>query len=366
MSRDLHRAPFDEGTRAKLSIFKDYLKEWLPVFLAKRDVFWNTINVFDFFAGPGSDINGNKGTPLIIMEQLQPYYDNIINKNLFVNLYFNEFDESKQKELKLKIRNAKSDALPVNIEIESLDFKDAFEKQYAKMKSKNCVNILFLDQYGVRQINEDIFKRIIELKRTDFLFFVSSSTIKRFSDHPNISQHIKLNAEEIERTPFHKIHRLVLEYYKSLIPKDKEYYLGSFSLKKGSGVYGLIFGSGHVLGIEKFLLTSWGIDPERGEANFDIDDDRIIPGQVELFSGEVRKPKKVDNFETELTKKILNNELLNDKDIYLFTISNGFTPKHARKVISKLISDKKIDRCSLVLSSSICKTGVELTKIKLL
>lgn len=81
MARDIHKAPFDEGTKAKLSIFQDYLKEWLPVFLAKKEIYWNTINVFDFFAGPGSDSKGNKGTPLIILEELTPYIDNIIEKN---------------------------------------------------------------------------------------------------------------------------------------------------------------------------------------------------------------------------------------------------------------------------------------------
>ena len=74
MSRDIHKEAFDEGTQAKLAIFEDYLKEWLPVFLSKRDIFWNTINIFDFFAGPGSDPNGIKGTPLIITSELKHYY----------------------------------------------------------------------------------------------------------------------------------------------------------------------------------------------------------------------------------------------------------------------------------------------------
>jgi three-Cys-motif partner protein len=103
MARDIHKTPFDEGTKAKLSIFQDYLKEWLPVFLSKKEIYWNTINVFDFFAGPGSDSIGNKGTPLIIIEELSPYIDNIIQKRLKVNLYFNEFSRTKQEELKLRL-----------------------------------------------------------------------------------------------------------------------------------------------------------------------------------------------------------------------------------------------------------------------
>lgn len=366
MGRDIHKVPFDEGTKAKLSIFQDYLKEWLPVFLAKKEIYWNTINVFDFFAGPGSDSKGNKGTPLIILDELTPYLDTIAEKKLNVNLYFNEYNKSKQEELKSKLQLGVENLMSYKIEIESLDFKDSFEKQSPRMESKDCANLLFLDQNGIKHISEEVFKKIINLRRTDFLFFISSSTIKRFSEHPNIAQHIKLSAEEVEKTPYYKIHRLILDYYKSLIPKNKEYYLASFSLKKNSGVYGLIFGSGHVLGIEKFLTTCWNIDPNRGEANFDIDDDNIIPGQVELFTGEVRKPKKVDLFEHELQEKILTKKLKNDKDIYLFTLANGFTPKHSRKVISKLIGEKKIAKCILTLSNKICKANIQTTNINVI
>jgi three-Cys-motif partner protein len=363
MSRDIHRAPFDEGTKAKLSIFQDYLREWLPVFLKRKDIIWTTINIFDFFAGPGSDSRDVKGTPLIIIDELEPYKETIETKKLNVNLYFNEYDKSKNDKLKSKIDSLNGQLSQYKIDIESLDFKEAFEKQVPKMENKNCVNLLFLDQNGVKHISEDVFKKIISFKQTDFLFFTSSSTIKRFADHPNIAQHIKLNPDEVEKTPYYKIHRLILDYYKSLIPKNKEYYLAPFSVRKNSGVYGLIFGSGHVLGIQKFLKTCWSIDTERGEANFDIDDDRITPGQIGLFTGEVAKPKKVDLFERELQEKVLKKELKNDKDVYLFTITNGFTEVHSRKVINKLIQDKKILKCSLTLNSTVCKATSQVTNI---
>ncbi len=364
MGRDIHKGPFDEATKAKLAIFKDYLKEWLPVFLAKKEVYWNTINIFDFFAGPGSDTNGTKGTPLLIVEELSPYLENIVKKKLKVNLYFNEFKKEKYESLKTKLGT--DGGLPCTIKIDNLDFKQAFDNEFPKMGNKDCANLLFLDQSGIKHINEDVFSQIINLKRTDFLFFISSSTIKRFVEHPSIAQYIKLDIEEIEKTPYHQIHRRVLDFYKSLIPKNKEYYLASFSLKKPSGVYGLIFGSNHVLGIEKFLTTCWSIDPERGEANFDIDDDSIIPGQVELFTGTIKRPKKVDQFEKELKRKIMERQLRTDKEIYIFTLTNSFIPSHARKVIMELIREKKIHKSELDLTSKVCKANSLVSQIKFL
>lgn len=364
MSRDLHQKPFDSGTKVKLSIFHDYLKEWLPVFLAKKEIYWNDINIYDFFCGPGLDNKGIKGTPILILEELEVYKRHIPNKNLKVNLYFNDYSSEKTDKLKSNIEQYKDRSY--NIRITSKDFKEAFSSEYPRMRGNNKVNLLFLDQTGIKQINEKVFKSIIELKRTDFLFFISSSTIKRFTEQPSISRYIKLNPKEVEKTPYHQIHRLVTEYYRSLIPSHKEYYIAPFSLKKKAGLYGLIFGSSNPLGIEKFLTTCWRIDPVRGEANFDIDNDKIQPGQIDMFTGSVQKPKKIEAFEKELSEEIIKGKLRTDKDVYLYTLNNGFIPKHSKKVIRKLIKDRKIKPITLNLKYGVCKRNATLNKIELI
>ena len=358
MTKDLHAKAFDEATKAKLAIFRDYLREWLPVFVTQGIA----INIFDFFAGPGADIEGTNGTPLIILEELAAHTQSIKDKKLKVSLYFNEYEKEKCEELKAKLNDATSDAYTIHPP-DNLDFKEAFDKEFPKMQNSSCANLLFLDQNGVKHITEETFKKVINLKRTDFLFFISSSTIKRFAEHPSIVKHIKLSTEEIERTDYHNIHRLVLAYYKNLIPLNTPYYLAPFSLKKNTNIYGLIFGSGHVYGIEKFLGTCWKIDPERGEANFDIDDDKIDPIQ---FNWLKPRPQKVERFEKELQAEILSKQLITDKDIYLSALSNGFLPKHARVVIRELIKENKIEKCTLNLSHKICRLNATLTKIKVL
>ena len=113
-------------------------------------------------------------------------------------------------------------------------------------------------------------------------------------------------------------------------------------------------------------ITCWKNDPERGEANFDIDDDNIIPDQLDLFSGEVRRPKKVDLFERGLGEKILSKELQNDQDVYLFTLENGFIPSHAREVIKLLIKEKKIATCNLNLTHKICSPNSVKSQISII
>ena len=66
--RNLHRKPFDQATREKLELYREYLREWLPVFINGSSV--DILQIFDFFAGPGFDVDGNPGSPAITCEEI--------------------------------------------------------------------------------------------------------------------------------------------------------------------------------------------------------------------------------------------------------------------------------------------------------
>ncbi len=366
-SKDIHEEPFDEGTKAKLFIFGDYVKSWLPVFLSRKIPVWKKINIFDFFAGPGADISGVNGTPLIIINELSSYVDQIKSKTLTVNLYFNEIDHNKYTLLTQRIETyINTQNPPFKITISKLDFKDAFELHENAMNEKDSANLILLDQNGIKHITPEIFRKIVTIRTTDFLFFISSSTIRRFSELPTIQQYINVEKGEVAATEYFKTHKLVLDYYRGLLPGDRPYYLAPFSIKKGANIYGLVFGSGHILGIEKFLDVCWKADPVRGEANFDIDRDNITPGQLELFTGTVRQPKKVEIFESELRNGILEKRLVTDKDVYLFSITNSFLPKHARKVLNSLVEEGKLKKNNLKISNQVMKEETTETMLELI
>jgi three-Cys-motif partner protein len=353
MAKDLHKKPFDEGTKVKLALYANYMKEWLPVFLT-TPARYESINIFDFFAGPGMDNSGFKGSPLILIDLLSPYWDNIISNTQKVTLYFNDKSRSKIRELEKNVSALNLSEKPYDIEYSNKEFDDAFNKYLQLMNESNTANFLFLDQSGIKHITDQVFKTIVDLPVTDFLFFTSSSTLHRFMDHPEIKKYISL--EEVSPLSYYHVHRMVLEYYRSLIPVRKEYYLTPFSIKKGANVYGLIFGTGHLLGIDKFNRQCWKIDPNTGDSNFDIDQDNIDPSQPSLFPDRDR-PKKVQTFEMDLAAKILKRKLVTNKDIFRYTLMNGFTSEHARKVLRDLIRAAKLPKQRLPISYNSCKGG---------
>ena len=97
MSKDHHGEPYDEGTLCKLNLYREYLHSSIPVFLSEGGPNVDLVNVFDFFAGPGQDMNGSPGSPLIAVEELSVYANLIAQGNRKVTLFLNEKNKRKWK-----------------------------------------------------------------------------------------------------------------------------------------------------------------------------------------------------------------------------------------------------------------------------
>lgn len=65
----------------------------------------------------------------------------------------------------------------------------------------------------------------------------------------------------------------VADYFESLVPNGVEYYINHFTIQKGKGYYGLIFGTNHSFGMEKFQNVCWDEDGKAGESNCNTQDD---------------------------------------------------------------------------------------------
>jgi hypothetical protein len=133
----------------------------------------------------------------------------------------------------------------------------------------------------------------------------------------------------------------MVEYYKAQIPKNNKTKLYPFTLKKGANIYGLIFGSKHQLGVEKFLDLAWDENSTNGEANFDIDNDRHKK-QSTLFS-EYRVLTKKELFEEKLEEYIKEKKVLSNKDIYNFTLLEGHPKKHASECVMRLKNEGLVE-----------------------
>ncbi len=339
MGRNFHRKPFGEATRTKLGLFRDYTREWLPVWLSQARP-GTTITIADFYAGPGQDSDGFPGSPLIALGELRRFDDLIRSSGAKVKLLLNEKAKTKAADLRATIESQSIASSLCTFGIRSLDFEDAFAEAYPELQAGP--NLLILAQQGMKGISDRVFQKILKLPRTDFLFFVASSHLRRFEMHPNIQRHLEIPRGAITNSEFNDTHRAVTRYYRDMATsKGEQYFLGTFSIKKGSNIYGVIFGSHHPLGFDKFLRVCWKVDPERGEANFDIDADRLVLDEPRLWA-EMDQPRKLTMFRRSVQGKILNGEIKSDRDVYLESLQEGVLPAEGRAVLLDLVKSGRV------------------------
>ena len=174
---------------------------------------------------------------------------------------------------------------------------------------------------------------LVNSRNTDFLYFISSSYVKRFGETEEFSKAISCDVERAEREPAAWIHRNILDQLRNRIPEGNKTKLYPFSIKKNTNVYGIVFGASHPRAVDKFLSTAWKENSINGEANFDIDDDQNKT-QLDLFGN---KPlTKIEKFQKELREKIISKQLKTNKEVYDYTLECGHIPAHAATEIKKM------------------------------
>jgi three-Cys-motif partner protein len=346
---------FDQSTQTKLHIFNEYFKESFPVFLFTP--FWKEILIYDFFAGKGYDEMGEKSTSLNILEQVKPYCAKLIEKNKKLYILLN--DKDCKPELERNVNEYLTECkrtcntkciIEEGLKITNKDFATYFGEIYDKIeKRKDSAKLIFLDPFNFILDNEK-FQKLISLKSCDFICFLPSSYLRRFREHNGFNSYIDTRKIDYDsKIPAH-CHRQIAEYFETLLPEEKEYYIGSFSIKKGSNYYGVIFGSNHTLGAEKFQKVCWGLDEVTGEADYDIDREPSYNSTDGFLFDEYKIPLKIQSFKQSLVNKIMSKEIKTDTEAYKFALTKRCMVKHASEVLKELQTTNRIKKFSLYTS----------------
>ncbi len=360
MGKDINKSVFDEATKLKLNIFGQCFEEWFPVFLHSR--WFKKLYIFDFFAGSGKDLENNAGSPLVLLDKAKGADRKYCSKaKKEVKFLFNEGKQDKSEELKQNIAQFVKDCKHTNdcnacvyqYGVENLSFQEIFSNVALTniFKNKEFGKFILLDQYGFSQIDEQIFKQLISYPKTDFIFFISSSFISRFREHPNTIKYIDTSKISFDEIRPNEIHRAVSNYFRDLIPAEQEYYLHHFSIRKEEkkgNYYGLIFGTGHTLGMEKFLKVCWQHDTLSGEANYNIDNNFE---EGTLFFHPENNIKK-DTISKEIKRLILLGKISNNISGLKYAMYNGCEPKLFTEIVQNLEKEKKIERFGEVNNQS--------------
>lgn len=335
--KDLHNQPFDEGTLLKLEIFENYTQAWLPTFIMPGN---QEIHIFDFFAGTGYDKMGVAGSAIRILKKIKEQEKNLFQKNVRVVTHFNEFEPNKRKQDKfIHLRDAcqkfsqQDEGLAniLKVELYNEDFAVLFPKMLKIIKQ--YPSLVFLDQNGIKFLSDKYFLELEKCNKTDFLYFVSSSHLRRFGEEASFKNHLNLDLKRLKSQSYKYVHRELVVALRKKLPRNSKLKLYPFSIKKGATIHGIIFGASHPRAVDKFLALVWKQNALNGEANYDIDNDSK-KGQLDLFEG--KKKTKIEQFEEDLEARLLSGQIQTNADVLEFCYENGHIPAHGAKCVKEL------------------------------
>lgn len=339
--KDLHEIAFDEGTIVKLELFEEYAKQWLPTFIMSEH---KEVWVFDFFAGTGYDIAGTAGSSIRILRQIKNQIGNIFQRKIKINVCFNEYDDNKHEELVFScqrfLEENKDVGRAINVIYRKCDFNDLFPKCLSTIYQ--YPSLVYLDQNGIKFIADKFILELEKTNTTDFLYYISSSYFWRFGNTKAFRNVIDIDMEKVKQNPYKYIHIAILNHLKCKLPSESALSLYPFTIKKQSGMYGVIFGAKHKRAVDKFLKTVWDMNQLNGAANFDIDDDNSKI-QLDLFDG--KKLNKIESFTKKLRENVLSGNLKTNMEIYNFALDEGHISQHASQVIKDMKKEGLIDYC---------------------
>ena len=226
----LHNTEFDASTQLKLALFRGYIREWLPVFLTRN---FQKVNLYDLFAGPGYDAEGNPGSPIIIVEEMNRFFQTYPNlkDNANVRMVFNDYKQFKIAKLKQAVEQIACSQSCCTIEYTQQPFQEALQQHLPEIAGKNSANLIIMDQSGVKEVTPSVIRQLAECGATDILFFISSSFIKRFIEPPEVGGKFDMDLEEVKSHDYNTIHRFVCEYFSEKLG-DREYFLTPFRSRK--------------------------------------------------------------------------------------------------------------------------------------
>jgi len=343
---------FNDSTKAKLNIYKAYIKRYLKVLSKAYKQSWNKkdrIYIADLFAGPGEDENGNPGSPKILMDYLsQTYLD-----GLCVKICFNEMDPENFKKLnalvaKHKIQNTSW----VKINVQNQDYSDFLPQIIENHKTHNYFKrFFFIDPFGYKSIHLNDIKEILSDGDTELLLFLPLSHIYRFKSKEDVTNAIKTFLEEFISVPeLYTINSDVafLRNILDTLRNKLNVFVDSFIIQDnaGKGHNCLIYFSSNRRGLEKFVEAKWEIDKEEGTGY-----DKRNQGQESFLESFFR-----DRLEDKLISFLRTGSKTNIQ-IRDFCFEHGSMPKHGNAALRKFVEQGKIQVCAYDESKKLRKNA---------
>jgi three-Cys-motif partner protein len=333
-----------ENSRVKKEIVSKYFGAWATLIAPKARKFNQNAFYIDLFAGPGIYENGEKSTPIEILEKI------INNKNFNnVGVILNDSDKYVFNNLKEAVKNLNG--------INSLSPQPVITNEVVTSKLKNNLKnssisylFTFLDPFGYKGLNLEVIDLFLKGWGSDCIFFFSYNGINRAFNNNELEETAKdFLGEELYKKLNNGVKNLspierelyVIEEITNYLKKGYAEYVLPFRFKqeeKNKTSHHLIFASKNVLGysIMKDIMSRQSSSKELNSVSFEYNHaDKKYPTLFKL-------DQSVNDLKTKLPD-VFKGKTLTTKEIYQnHNIGTPFVFKDYQTVLKDLLANKQI------------------------
>jgi three-Cys-motif partner protein len=265
-------------TAAKHRVLRAYLDGWIAV-MGQQALRVATpeaprLLLVDGFAGPGRYATGEPGSPLIMLEALVRHsaFERLAGVHFI--LLFIEHDQRRVAHLEGEIQKLEPLSSNVTVKIQHGEFETTFGSLLDEVtdSGKQLVpTFAFIDPFGYSTSPMSLSGRLLDFPRCEVLSFLPLSFVHRFvgRDGQENAMNSLFGCEDWKAAIPMKGHertQYLLELFERQLGRNTGVqHVRSFQLQTQDGEdYRLVFGLGHLKGLEIAKDAMWKVDPVSG------------------------------------------------------------------------------------------------------
>ncbi len=296
-------------------IYREYLKNYLYVMCNAKQ--YSRIFVWEPFAGGGLDESNEAGSALIAAAIIDGFRKNY--RETDIRLFLNELDNTRYQSLKRATSKHRSFVRVYNWEAE--EFLSQVHSELKKIShNRNLHNLFFIDPYGYTQYSRKNLDQLFGLKNSDYLLFIPTYHIYRFSKK-EISQAYRFVSDlGINSKQCNGLDSLAEKLKDKLKQKAQTKFGYQYRLENkeaSHSIFHLFFVTKHIKGAEKFLEAKNKVKEKIERSNNQLS--FLDPMKSEIES----KLRKI------LFKEITNYKLFEE------IIKMGYLSKEVKPILKK-------------------------------
>lgn len=254
--------PLEPHSVGKHELLREYLPLWLHILGAE----YEDLVLYDGFAGPGEYENGEKGSPIIMLDIAADYVGR--RPGARVHCTFVEMEKARLNHLKGLVDGR---ILPEGVKVYPLhrEFADEVTDTLRSIAShQNAVrsvpSFFMIDPFGIKGVPFSALRGLLALDKSECLFTLMWDAILRHSEHPTFEEYMLelfgdsgwrgLSGENLKEYVYSR-------FEERLRAAGAKYVLVFDLWKEGRHIYSLFFATKGIKGCDVMKQAIWKVDP---------------------------------------------------------------------------------------------------------